>query len=134
MKEHTSVMNVRRIIMNFRMNSGDWIYLIVLLLVLDACLLTTVIVDDYNKDIIDKYEREKNDVFIYGQWYLYSDGEKFIQIRTNNVDVLQIIETARHEICHEIYYRRILEIGEEYSSDDSEKFAEDCNPMDYLEV
>lgn len=67
---------------------------------------------------------------IVGLWNKDLKGNKLIQIKTNNLSIESIVNTARHEICHEIYSRQ-HQFKSNYSSNESEDFAYVCNPKDY---
>ena len=66
-----------------------------------------------------------------GCWKVLSGGNTSILIQTDGQGVVELMDTARHEICPEIYYR---ENKDNYDSNESEEFAEDCNPEDYYAI
>lgn len=62
-----------------------------------------------------------------GCWKLISETNRSMIIQVNNQKIEEIIDTARHEICHEIDYRRN---GNTVMHD--EDFAENCNPEEFI--
>lgn len=115
---------------------GNKEILMLVLLSLLVCytlvLLTTEIL--IRQSIYDKecdYYNYKN-IDILGIWRLQTSGEKVISFVTNNRTIENLLNTSRHEICHEIYSKVVEE--DNYSSIASEEFARICNPEDYLDV
>ena len=72
------------------------------------------------------YKVGENNSFYVGCWRDVSDSERAITIRVEGRQIKEIINTCRHELCHEIDYR----IRGETS--DNETFANECKPEDYI--
>ena len=62
---------------------------------------------------------------ILGCWKI-SETNRSILIRVDDRDIEEIIDTQRHELCHEIEFRLTNK------SSENETFAKTCNPEDYL--
>jgi len=69
-----------------------------------------------------------------GCWKKVTETNRAIAIRVEKRDIEEILDTARHEICHEIHYRLNRETFKDLPKERREKFADECNPEDYLEV
>ena len=73
----------------------------------------------------------ESDFMILGLWQRQTENKTTIKILTGDMDIIDIIDTARHEVCHEIYYRVTKLNDTVYSHEDSEEFARKCNPKEY---
>jgi len=77
---------------------------------------------------------EESKTITVGCWKKVSDTNRSIAIRVDNRDMEEILDTARHEICHEIHYRlnKTEFIG--IPKVEREAFANSCVPEEYLDV
>ena len=64
-----------------------------------------------------------------GCWREVSSGERAIAISVSHLDIEELEDTLRHEVCHEIYYR--LTSGD-YTVQETEDFADGCIIKDYI--
>jgi hypothetical protein len=71
------------------------------------------------------YPNSKN-YMLLGCWKTVTETNRSITIRVDDRSIEEIIDTCRHETCHEIEYRLTDE------SSQNETFAKTCNPEDYL--
>lgn len=101
------------------MNNFIFIMLLIIALILSFILGAIISPEGINK-------RD----YPIGCWKIIEEKNRSIIIQVDNQNIEEIIDTARHEICHEIDYRIK---GKNYSKG-NETFAKTCNPEDYKEV
>lgn len=77
----------------------------------------------------NEFLSKMNNKLYVGCWQSIKNSERNILIRVDNRELSEIEDTARHEICHEIYYRLN---NKTTPRDENERFAETCNISDYL--
>ena len=82
-----------------------------------------------------KYRADNDNLISVGCWKEVTKTNRSIAIMVSNRDIEEIIDTARHEICHEINFR-IIDYNVTMWNDlvDKEEFARNCNPEEYLNI
>lgn len=63
---------------------------------------------------------------LLGCWKTVTETNRSITIRVDGRSIEEIIDTTRHELCHEVEFRLTNK------SSQNETFAKICNPEDYL--
>ena len=102
--------------MNEKLSIG--IFVLLSLILLTQFFVLGVKYSDYFKN---------SNLITVGYWKKINETNRNIAIRVDNQDLVEILDTARHEICHEIDYRL-----NNQTITYNETFAETCNPEDYL--
>jgi len=77
------------------------------------------------------------DLITVGCWKPITETNRSIAIMVAGRDLEEIIDTARHEICHEIDFRLMDYNTTEWNNKDKkskEEFAKNCNPEVYLNI
>lgn len=77
-----------------------------------------------------KYGNSKENLYL-GCWKKTSESDRAITIRVNDIEIEEILDTARHEICHEIHYRLNRTGFDNTTIEEREQFAETCEPENY---
>jgi len=83
------------------------------------------------------YKFGEDDLISVGCWKEVTKTNRSISIMVNNRDIEEIIDTARHEICHEIDFRLMDYNATEWNNkghEEKEEFANTCNPEEYLNI
>lgn len=81
-----------------------------------------VFINDSLINSINKSNEKLSDIEVLGLWQDQTDGQRIIRIRVEDRQINEILQTMKHEMAHEIYYR----VAEVYNQEDSETFAQYC--------
>ena len=100
----------------------------IIILIIDILLLFLLI------GVLVGAKLEESNKITLGCWKKVSLTNRSIIIMTNDRDIEEILDTARHEICHEIHYRLNKNNFTNFSKEDKEMFAINCNPEEYLDA
>ena len=102
-----------------------WRYRAIIFLLI---LFTLFLVIGFLSEIIYSWQNSKELYRFVGCWKKVAEDNRSIIIKVDNENLEEIMDTLRHEVCHEIYYRMN---GTMFPRDKNEQFAETCNPEDY---
>lgn len=69
-----------------------------------------------------------------GCWRKVVTSHRSIAIKTDGREINKILNTARHEICHEIFWRIYKSNYSDYTREEKENFAINCRPEEYLDA